>query len=715
MGNEHTPPPAGGARRPPPEDRRRITPAAFTPYGGPPADAGRRPRPHPWRNAPRLTPRRVAGIAALCAATLCLAAAVLFLFLAGAAQIHLEPPESDVSVAGLPVPKVGRRYLLLPGERRLKITAPGYRALRATVFIEDDDTQSFSFTLEKLPGRLRVDTAPVSGAEVLIDNQPRGVAPLLVEELPPGAYQVKIVPPRHLPHEEEVLIEGGGKEQLLRVALRPAWAEIRFASTPPGAEVFIDDESLGHTPLSAEILRGERQAVVRLEGRREWRRTLIVVAGEPQTFEDIVLPPAAATVALHSVPEGASVTVGEEYRGLTPLEFAATPGETAEVRLFKQGYEPASLSVAARSGERRALTARLRAKLAPVSFVIEPADSQLFVNGKLQEKANITLRLPAGRHRVEVRREGYATERRVVVAFADVERQQARIRLQSQAERRRAERRDEITTHAGQTLALLRADVEFTLGASRREPGRRANESLRKIKLSKDFYLGRHEVTNAEFKQFKSDHSAGSILGYSLDDDKRPVALVSWQEAARYCNWLSGKDSLPPFYREQGGEITGVNDAGGVGYRLPTEAEWAWAARARGDGMLKFPWGDKMPVAEKSGNFADASAANIIGRILPDYTDDFTVTAPVGSFAANDKGLFDMGGNVAEWTHDFYEVAPPSNATAVDPLGPKSGEFHVIRGSSWAHGTVTELRLSYRDYGNKPRNDVGFRIARFAE
>ena len=74
-----------------------------------------------------------------------------------------------------------------------------------------------------------------------------------------------------------------------------------------------------------------------------------------------------------------------------------------------------------------------------------------------------------------------------------------------------------------------------------------------------------------------------------------------------------------------------------------------------------------------------------------------------------------MGGNVAEWMHDYYTIYPSGAEIAKDPLGPKEGELYAIRGSSWMDGSVTELRLSYRDYGNKPRPDLGFRIARYAE
>ncbi|MCY4058892.1 MAG: SUMF1/EgtB/PvdO family nonheme iron enzyme, partial [Gammaproteobacteria bacterium] len=152
----------------------------------------------------------------------------------------------------------------------------------------------------------------------------------------------------------------------------------------------------------------------------------------------------------------------------------------------------------------------------------------------------------------------------------------------------------------------------------------------------------------------------------------------------------------------------------GKGYRLPTEAEWAWSARHVGAAkLLRFPWGDQLPPPDKHGNYADQSAAHTVGRIIFGYNDNYIASAPVGTFPPNNKGVYDLGGNVAEWVHDFYEI--PDGSSVVDPLGPRQGDYHVIRGASWMHGTVSDLRLSGRDYGIDGRPDVGFRIARFAE
>jgi formylglycine-generating enzyme required for sulfatase activity len=99
---------------------------------------------------------------------------------------------------------------------------------------------------------------------------------------------------------------------------------------------------------------------------------------------------------------------------------------------------------------------------------------------------------------------------------------------------------------------------------------------------------------------------------------------------------------------------------------------------------------------------------------LPSYNDGYAVTAPPKKFEAGALGLYDMGGNAAEWAHDYYSIYPYSaDKIYIDPLGPDDGKHHVVRGAGWKQAGISELRLSYRDYSSTKRPDLGFRVSRY--
>ena len=195
------------------------------------------------------------------------------------------------------------------------------------------------------------------------------------------------------------------------------------------------------------------------------------------------------------------------------------------------------------------------------------------------------------------------------------------------------------------------------------------------VTITKGFWLGRTPITVAAYKRFAQQTSnemptpPNFNRGWGKDD--HPIVNVTWDEAKAYCQWAAG--------------------------RLPTEAEWEYAARGGKEG-LKYPWGNG--ITHENANYGKG-------------TEGTTSTSSVGSYPPNGFGLCDMAGNVWEWVADWYEENYYASPPARDPKGPSAGQGRVLRGGSWV-GNPVLLRTSSR-VGLAPGfrlYNVGFRCTR---
>jgi formylglycine-generating enzyme required for sulfatase activity len=643
-----------------------------------------------------------------------LAAAAWFVFTARSIELIIEPAPDRVELHGtVPAPQIGGRRLMRAGHYTLVAEKDGFRRLEEEFDVTRSSESTLRFTLERLPGFLVLDVGTVMEVAVVVDGEEIGVTPVDPIELAPGTHRLELTAARYRDLATTVEIEGRGIEQTLAVELEPRYAAITFVSDPAGAQLLVDGRGVGFTPVTAELLEGRRAYELKLQGHKPARGAVTVAASEPQRLPPVVLQLLDARLGLRSVPDDATVTVDDEYRGLTPLELYLSPG-AHEIELTRAGYEPATSRVELRSGESRDLELALAARIGELRVAVLPVDALLYVNGERQQEANTTLRLPAVPHEIALRREGYEEFRQTLTPRPGFP-QSLSVELRTPEEVVAASRPEVIRIANDHELHLIEGGP-MRMGASRREPGRRANETLREVELTRPYYLATQEVSNKQFRKFAAGHLSGTVGAYSLEADHHPAVRVTWDDAARYCNWLSRQEGRPEAYLERGGRMVPVMPVT-TGYRLPSEAEWAWAARYDGgEGPRKYPWGNELPVQKGSGNYADRASEALLADALDEYDDGFIVTAPVDSFDPDVEGLHNLGGNVAEWVHDYYTIFPPgTKEPARDPLGPAEGEYHVIRGASWMHSSVTELRLTFRDYGKDPRPDVGFRIARFAE
>ncbi|HMA12871.1 MAG TPA: SUMF1/EgtB/PvdO family nonheme iron enzyme [Steroidobacteraceae bacterium] len=269
-------------------------------------------------------------------------------------------------------------------------------------------------------------------------------------------------------------------------------------------------------------------------------------------------------------------------------------------------------------------------------------------------------------------------------------------------------------------LVLLPAG-SYMQGSDRREQGRRSNEVLRKATLSRPFYLAEKEVTNAQFRVFRAQHASGFAMEKSLDLDNQAVSSVSWGDAVEFCNWLSLREGLPVAYERREGRWQ-LMQPGNHGYRLPTEAEWEYAARrVDGQAWRRYAWGDQLPPPPAADNLGGQESLpqrpgpeQRLAAALPGYRDEHAVVAPVGSYARSAPGLYDMGGNVSEWVHDVYTSLPDASPVT-DPVGADSEGPHAVRGANWRTASIAELRLAWRDRATGASQTLGFRVARSVE
>ena len=646
---------------------------------------------------------------------LVLVLALFFVFFATPVSLSINPGPDRVALDGFPPPVLLQgRYLVFPGDYRVSANKTGYEPLNELVSISRERHRQLDYDLQKLPGRVSIYSQP-AGADVSIDEKYLGPTPLLQKKVPAGRHQLTVSKPRYQDATSDIEVEGLDREQVIRTELAPDWAPVTFRSEPAGASVVIGGEIVGATPLTVDILSGEHAVKFELDRYQTRAMGLEVVAGMAMAVPIVTLAPVPGDLSLITDPAGASATVDESFRGSTPLALKLAPGVDHRITLSRAGYEVVNHTLTMEPGEQKTLSVKFSPQYGLVFITSNPADAALTVDGKAKGLASQRLRLTTRQHTLEFSRPGYRTQRITLTPRSGVSKALS-VDLKPVTESPPSAVAMPILTRSGdgQELRLIEPG-EFTMGSSRREQGRRANETLHRVVLTRPYYLGVKEVTNAEYRRFNTDHNSGSAYGRSLDLDNQPVVNIGWEDAVAYLNWLSERDGLPPAYRSTGEKLEPVRPQG-TGYRLPTEAEWARAARYSGTLPKKYAWGENYPPVASSENFADRSASGLLPYSLSSYNDDQPVAAPVGSFHPNEDGIYDLGGNVAEWTNDYYTVYPTdASSVTTDPAGPDSGRHHVVRGAGWKDSTISELRLSYRDYADKPRSDLGFRIARYAD
>ena len=520
---------------------------------------------------------------------------------------------------------------------------------------------------------LVVRTEP-AGAEVLIGEEAKGETPLELSDLNAGTYDVTLRHPYYDTVELPSQALAAGEPTVIEQTLARASGALTITTEPAGAFIEIEGQRRPETtPTTLEDLPAGPLTLAL--GAEDYRRT-VVDAEVPKdgtgTVElTLVSSIDYGTLTLALSPPDATVTLPDAAPSYVP--GMQLPEGEYRLTVSRQGYQPTTRNVDVVGDVQLALSLAIDPQ--PFTIAVTPAEARVSILAS-NESYSPGVRLVPGEYRAQAVRIGFETWQETVrhgntPTLVDVA-------LVPGV----AEFADPLASGGNAPAMVLVPSGDFRMGCQAATDCRDSELPSRDVVVSTPFALSKFEVTFDDYERFTQASgrpAAPSPRGWQRG--MSPVVNVSWEDATAYAAWLTAQT--------------------GRQYRLPTEAEWEFAARAGSSAV--YSWGNEIGTDQANCNGCGSRWDNIR-------------TAPAGSFNANSWGLHDMHGNVWEWVQDCYHadyVDAPASAASRD-----DGDCtqRILRGGSWANSAAV-VRSAVREWDNVAvrATEIGFRVAAAAD
>ncbi len=544
----------------------------------------------------------------------------------------------------------------------------------ATIPVKEGENITVEKRLRPAFGYLNITSSPENGAVVFIDGKKVGQTPFKSDRLASGEHRVRVMKEMFSAAEKTFTVTDGNTTQA------PMTMAANFVSvnitTDSNSDIYVDNEKKGTGTWNGRLSDGPHS----LEARKASHKTAIKnVQLTLGTTENIVIPdpePIYGTLEVVSNPIGANIIIDGKSFGTTPRVLGNVLIGTHELRLEKTGCTPVIKNFTLDDKNKLSINEKLPTGK-EISISTDKSGDQIYVDGSYIGVSPLTSTLSFGEHEITAIR-GYdgdgtnglnaikgisgikATAKTITVAQTGGENS---VKLSFELE-------NKTFTVNGVSFEMIAVKGgTFTMGGTS-EQGSDAEGDERpthSVTLS-DYYIGKFEVTQKLWKAVMGNDPS-YFKGNNL-----PVEQVSWNDVQEFVRKLNQK--------------TGAN------FRLPTEAEWEYAARG----------------GNKSREYKYSGGSNINDVAWYTSTTNDSGTKPVGTKSPNELGIYDMSGNVYEWCQDWY--GDYSSGSQTNPTGPSSGSRRVLRGGGW-YNSAWSCRVSYRDDINPDRRDNfnGFRLA----
>lgn len=501
-------------------------------------------------------------------------------------------------------------------------------------------------------GSISVTSSPEAGMMIFLNDRNTGKStPATIEDISTGVHTIKLVSTWYRTQEKKVMVIAG---QVVSVdfTMVASFGELTVKTTDD-ALIYVDGSLKGSTTWKGRIAEGVRTVKVEKAGFVTREQQVTIIRGR-EISTDLFLRAQTGTLDIVTDPPQAMISLDGRMYGLSPRVISDLPFGSYTLTLEKADYTSVVMRVSINDTRPVKIEIPLLSGR-EVTLNSDPPGAEVTINQKVEGVTPLVIWLKYGTYVVKFEREGMAVVETINVSHTG--KKDFSVEL-----------KDSRDPFDGQMVFVKGGS--FRMGDTYGD-GLQLEKPAHPVTVS-DFYIGKYEVTQAQWK-FIMDNNPSHFAGC----DNCPVERVSWEDVQEFIKRLN--------------ELTGKN------YRLPTEAEWEYAAKG-GDQSRGYRYAGRNNI-----NFVSWYSGNSGNK-----------TNPVGQKEPNELGLYDMSGNVWEWVNDWfsnYTDMPQTN-----PKGPEKGDFKVVRGGSW-FGYIGGSRPSSRgndDITNR-RSYIGFRLAKSVE
>ncbi len=592
-------------------------------------------------------------------------------------SIISDPSDAEKWVDGVNL-GTGQGFQLAVGTHELELRKSGHKTVKLT--IEVNKSTPFvnvdKMTVQE-PVAVTIDSKP-DKAKIYLDNADKGETRRSMF-LYPGAYRLKLLMPGYLDVDEEIEVVEGTKNEFSYTLTENA-AYIVLNVEPTDAMVRINTKDYtGQKTVKLEP--GEYAIEISKSGFLPYQTTKNLKIGDRETIT-ATLTENAAYVDFAIEPQDATIMINKEnYSGQKRVKLA--PGSYL-VELSKEGWHPQQQTVDLQLGDTVQIQKNLTQMTGTLQFTVVPDNAVIIMTREGEEIDRWTglkylKGIGVGKYEVKCKADGYITKKDTI----KIEEDNVTV--------------IEMILNEGSDLKFHTSptgiEMTFVEGGSFQmgsDDGDNDEEPVHNVTVS-SFYIGKHEVTQKQWQKVMRRNPS-----YFKGDDL-PVEKVSWYDCIDFCNELSRKEGLMAVYTRNGDDVTMNIEANG--YRLPTEAEWEYAARG----------------GNRSNNF-EYSGSNKLKDVGWYKGNSGSQTHEVGGKKANELGIHDMSGNVWEWCWDWFDGDYYQNSPSTDPTGPSYGSVRARRCGDWGSKALYCV-VACRSCSppSKRYNNYGFRVCRSAE